>query len=74
MLTVTQRGVSSVSSSVPVAGHCAGCGLRELCLVEGLSAAEIDRLSGMVTNRRRLKRGEALFRILLNRKLTKKLI
>jgi len=62
MLTVAQRGVSSVSSSGPQAGHCAGCGLRELCLVEGLSAAEIDRLSGMVSNRRRLKRGEALFR------------
>jgi CRP/FNR family transcriptional regulator len=42
--------------------HCSDCGLRDLCLVEGLSAVDLDRLTGMVTTRRRVKRGEPLFR------------
>ncbi|HVL58287.1 MAG TPA: helix-turn-helix domain-containing protein [Burkholderiaceae bacterium] len=41
---------------------CVDCGLRELCLVEGMTAAEIDRLSDMVSTRRRVRRGEPLFR------------
>lgn len=42
--------------------HCVDCGLRDICLVEGLSAVELDRLTGMVSTRRRVKRGEPLFR------------
>ena len=41
---------------------CGTCGLRDVCLVEGLSAVELERLTGMVAQRRRVKRGEALFR------------
>ena len=41
---------------------CGSCGLRDVCMVEGLSAAELDRLTGMVTQRKRVRRGEALFR------------
>jgi CRP/FNR family transcriptional regulator, anaerobic regulatory protein len=41
---------------------CGDCGLRDVCLVEGLSALELDRLTGMVATRRRVRRGEALYR------------
>jgi len=42
--------------------HCGDCGLHDICLVEGLSRSELDRLTGMVSTRRRIKRGEPLFR------------
>ena len=42
--------------------HCGDCGLHDICLVEGLSPIELDRLTGMVATRRRVKRGEPLFR------------
>jgi len=41
---------------------CSNCNLRELCMPLGLSAEEIDRLDDMVANRRKIKRGTALFR------------
>jgi CRP/FNR family transcriptional regulator len=41
---------------------CGTCGLRDVCMVEGLSAADLERLTGMVSLRRRVKRGEPLFR------------
>jgi CRP/FNR family transcriptional regulator len=42
--------------------HCGDCGLHDICLVEGLSPTDLDRLTGMVSTRRRIKRGEPLFR------------
>lgn len=51
---------SPVGASQPVC--CGTCGLRDVCMVEGLSAADLDRLTGMVSLRRRVKRGEPLFR------------
>lgn len=41
---------------------CSNCNLRELCMPMGLSNDEIDRLDAMVANRRKIKRGTALFR------------
>jgi CRP/FNR family transcriptional regulator, anaerobic regulatory protein len=41
---------------------CATCNLRELCLPAGVSAEELDSLDELVYVRRKLKRGEALFR------------
>jgi CRP/FNR family transcriptional regulator, anaerobic regulatory protein len=41
---------------------CGDCGLQDVCLVEGLTASELDRLAGMVATRRRIRRGETLFR------------
>ena len=41
---------------------CSGCSLRELCLPMGLSPDEIERLDQLVYTRRRLKRGESLYR------------
>ncbi|HBH38335.1 MAG TPA: transcriptional regulator [Curvibacter sp.] len=41
---------------------CSNCNLRELCMPLGLSNEEIDRLDDVVANRRKIKRGTALFR------------
>ncbi len=41
---------------------CSTCGLRELCLPVGLNAAEMQRLDGLVAQRRSVKRGESLYR------------
>jgi len=41
---------------------CAGCNLRELCLPEDLSASEMQRMENLVYARRKVKRGESLFR------------
>lgn len=42
---------------------CSNCNLRESCLPTGLPLKEIERLEELVTgNRRRIKRGESLFR------------
>jgi len=41
---------------------CSNCSLRELCLPVGLSADEMRRLDGLVSTRRNVRRGEALFR------------
>jgi CRP/FNR family transcriptional regulator len=41
---------------------CSNCNLRELCLPLGLDEAEIARLDELVSNRRRIKRGEHLYR------------
>jgi CRP/FNR family transcriptional regulator len=41
---------------------CSNCNLRELCMPVGLSPEEIDRLDDVVANRRKIKRGSALFR------------
>lgn len=41
---------------------CGNCNLRELCLPAGLSADDLEKLDHMVYVRRRVKRGDALFR------------
>ncbi|MBE7939382.1 MULTISPECIES: fumarate/nitrate reduction transcriptional regulator Fnr [Ramlibacter] len=41
---------------------CSNCNLRELCMPAGLSPADLERIDELVATRRRLKRGEALFR------------
>ena len=41
---------------------CSSCSLRELCLPMGLSREEIDHLDQLVYTRRRVKRGENLYR------------
>ncbi len=41
---------------------CSNCNLRELCLPLGLSLKEIERLEEVVSTRKRIKRGEALYR------------
>ena len=41
---------------------CSNCNLRELCLPVGFSDRELERLDTLVTTRRTVHRGEALFR------------
>jgi CRP/FNR family transcriptional regulator len=41
---------------------CSSCSLRELCLPMGLSREEIEQLDQLVYTRRRVKRGENLYR------------
>lgn len=47
------------SNTVKVA--CSNCNLRELCLPLGLNAQEIDKLETVISIRKRIKRGSALF-------------
>ncbi|HTQ73260.1 MAG TPA: fumarate/nitrate reduction transcriptional regulator Fnr [Burkholderiales bacterium] len=42
--------------------RCSTCGLRELCLPCGLAGHAADRIDDMVYTRRRVKRGEHLYR------------
>ena len=42
--------------------HCSTCSLRELCLPAGLNAEEIERLERLMGARRRLRRGQHLYR------------
>jgi CRP/FNR family transcriptional regulator len=41
---------------------CSNCNLRELCLPVGLSLGELEKLEDLVATRRKIKRGESLFR------------
>jgi CRP/FNR family transcriptional regulator len=41
---------------------CSNCNLRELCLPLGMSRGEIEQLDTLVATRRKIPRGEALFR------------
>jgi len=54
------------SPQLPSCGHlevaCSSSCLRELCLPEGFSATELETLDGLVSTRRKLRRGDALFR------------
>ncbi|MGE0350327.1 fumarate/nitrate reduction transcriptional regulator Fnr [Hydrogenophaga sp.] len=40
---------------------CSSCNLRELCLPMGLNPEEMDKLDQVISKRRRVKRGAALF-------------
>lgn len=42
--------------------HCTSCNLRELCLPCGLNGSELARIDELVYTRRRVKRGESLYR------------
>jgi CRP/FNR family transcriptional regulator len=41
---------------------CSNCNLRELCMPVGLDAADLDKLDEIVNTRRKIKRGDLLFR------------
>jgi CRP/FNR family transcriptional regulator len=56
-----RKASQPISLSV-VKTACSNCNLHELCLPLGLSQSEIEKLDEVVSTRRRLKRGEALYR------------
>ena len=41
---------------------CSNCNLRELCMPLGLTDSELDRIDEVVATRRKIKRGDTLFR------------
>ena len=47
----------------PCPTHCGSCNLREVCLPCGLAGATQEILDAMVYTRKRVKRGEALYRV-----------
>lgn len=51
-----------LSALQPIETQCSNCNLRELCLPLGLTQSEMDRLDNLVSTRRRIKRGENLYR------------
>ena len=42
--------------------HCSNCNLRELCLPCGLTGQDVERIDELVYTRKRVKRGESLYR------------
>ncbi|HEY4998409.1 MAG TPA: fumarate/nitrate reduction transcriptional regulator Fnr [Usitatibacter sp.] len=58
----TEAPKRRVSSLASLPTHCTTCNLRELCLPCGLEAADTDLLGELVYTRKRVKRGESLFR------------
>lgn len=61
----------AIAAEFPAAGElrarlkasCSACNLRELCVPGGISSAELEQLDPLVATRRRVKRGESLFRV-----------
>jgi CRP/FNR family transcriptional regulator len=49
------------ASLEPLKVACASCNLRELCLPVGLNSGELQKLDGLVAQRRTVPRGEHLF-------------
>jgi CRP/FNR family transcriptional regulator, anaerobic regulatory protein len=54
-----EAGPSNLSK---VQTRCSACNLRELCLPCGLTGMDIDRVEELVYTRRRMERGESLYR------------
>ncbi|MCB4359038.1 fumarate/nitrate reduction transcriptional regulator Fnr [Quatrionicoccus australiensis] len=53
--------IQEISLSV-IKTACSNCNLRELCLPFGLSLEELERLDDLISTRRRIKRGDHLYR------------
>jgi CRP/FNR family transcriptional regulator len=53
---------AGVPSLARVPTTCSGCGLRELCLPCGLVKEDLSRVDELIYSRRRLRRGEHLYR------------
>ena len=56
------RPLSQEISLTVIKTACSNCNLRELCLPFGLSTEELERLDDLVSTRRRIKRGDHLYR------------
>src|SRR5574343_2100575 len=52
--------MSMTPNAIKVA--CSNCNLRELCMPLGLSTEELERIDYLVAQRKKIQRGEALFR------------
>ena len=71
MIVDTPRGYAVACHSFPgfcmdaqtIKVACSSCNLRELCLPMGLNADEMDKLDRVISTRKRIKRGQALFSV-----------
>jgi len=61
-VTLVPVPASGAISHQAIKVACSNCNLRELCMPLGLSDAELTRLDEVVANRRKVKRGDTLFR------------
>jgi CRP/FNR family transcriptional regulator, anaerobic regulatory protein len=62
MKNVTPTASDPVPANVVKLARCSTCNLRELCLPCGLDRADAERIDDIVYTRRRVKRGEVLYR------------
>ena len=65
MTSVKAIAPESIRCHVDSASHpaaCSNCNLKGLCLPVGLAPDELERLDTLVTTRRKIRRGETLFR------------
>ena len=53
---------ASPSKLAKVSTRCSSCNLRELCLPCGLTGLDVDRVEELVYTRKRMERGESLYR------------
>lgn len=60
--TSRSRADSTKGLQARLKAACAACNLRELCVPGGVSPRDLEQLDTLVATRRRVKRGEALFR------------
>ena len=60
-MMTTSHSLHPINLSV-IKTACSNCNLRELCLPLGLSHEELERLDDLISTRRRVKRGEHLYR------------
>jgi CRP/FNR family transcriptional regulator len=51
------------SSLALIKTACSNCNLRELCLPFGLDEHELERLDSLISNRRRIKKGDSLYQV-----------
>lgn len=57
-----QNTASQEISLCVIKTACSNCNLRELCLPFGLTLEELERLDDLISTRRRIKRGDHLYR------------
>jgi len=57
-----EQSPATVISIGDLRTRCSRCDIRELCLPVGLDANALRQLDDVVTTRRRVKRGEPLYR------------
>gem|GEM_PF-25638 len=70
---VSRRAYAELNKEIPMSAHlaavpdlflkaeCANCGVRELCLSMGMSVIDTDRLSAIIPQPLKIKKGEALY-------------
>lgn len=61
VLNISEHRAGGIQAAV-CPSRCSSCNLRELCLPCGLQGLDINRMDELIFTRRRIKRGESLYR------------